>query len=89
MRVSRTHGVSHSVTASIESGTLRNGDRTDFWLRWTTCTEDRPQHLTAELGGGSVCLWNRNVPDDPSADVESALRPIWGPLAGLPYQLMI
>ena len=32
-------------------------------------TEDRPQHLTAELGGGSACLWNRNVPDDPSADV--------------------
>ena len=36
LRVSRTHGVSHSVTASIESGTLRNADRTDFWLRWPT-----------------------------------------------------
>jgi hypothetical protein len=31
--------------------------------------EDRRQHLTAELGGGSVCLWSHNVPDDPSADV--------------------
>ena len=52
------------------SGTLNNGDRTDFWLRWTTWfPEDRRQRLTAELGGGPVCLWSHNVPDDPSADV--------------------
>jgi hypothetical protein len=31
--------------------------------------EHRRQHLTAELGRGSLCLWSHNVPDDPSADV--------------------
>ena len=54
LRVSRTHRVSRSGTASIENGTLKNGDERlisvgrdeDVNHRYPTGTETRPSRLT-------------------------------------------